>query len=87
MLFEPEQACLHEVRSENVKNRQQTDTLSCASAVYSSVAPRQLSRCFVDFKMFSEQKLLCYNRACVEQYVKSENSEGKEIKIGFSAYF
>jgi hypothetical protein len=22
MLFEPEQACLHEVRSENVKNRQ-----------------------------------------------------------------
>ncbi|CAB4011100.1 Hypothetical predicted protein [Paramuricea clavata] len=29
------------------------------------------------------QNMLCYNRGWVEQYVESENSEGKKIKIGF----
>jgi hypothetical protein len=36
------------------------------------------------FKMFSEQKLFCYSRGWVKQYAESKNSEGKEIKIGFS---
>jgi hypothetical protein len=45
------------------------------------------SRCFVDIKMFIGEKLFCYNRAWIEQYVESENSKGKWIKIGFSAYF
>ena len=31
--------------------------------------------------------MLCYKGSRVKQYVESENSEGKEIKIGFSAYF
>ena len=31
--------------------------------------------------------MLYYNRGWVEQCVENENSEGKEIKIGFSAYF
>jgi hypothetical protein len=34
--------------------------------------------------MFRGQNMLCYNRGWLEQYVESENSEGKEIKlIGF----
>jgi hypothetical protein len=37
--------------------------------------------------MFIRGKLLCYNRAWIEQYVESENSKDKYIKIGFSAYF
>ena len=37
--------------------------------------------------MFSEQKLLCYSRGWVKQYAESKNSEGKEIKIGFSVFF
>jgi hypothetical protein len=36
--------------------------------------------------MFSEQTL-CYSRGWVKQYVESKNSEGKQIKIVFSAYF
>ena len=31
--------------------------------------------------------MLCYNRGWLEQYVESENSEGKEIKIGFQCVF
>jgi hypothetical protein len=37
--------------------------------------------------MFSEQTMLCYSRGWVKQYVESKNSEGKQIKIVFSAYF
>ena len=95
MLFEPEQTWLHEVISERENRRTSSAVYSSDNFGFSRCSPEEhistnlkyLEYCifniFVDFKMFSGQILLCYNSGWVRQYVARENSEGKEIKIGF----